>query len=66
MVHAEDKRHQQMVRRLVMSMLKRGCPPEQISISGLQNPDLETWAAGKGVIFDKAQKVDILGPGGYD
>jgi len=47
-------------------MVKRGCPPAQVSISGIQNPDLEIWAKKKGITFDKKQKVDLLFPEGYE
>lgn len=63
--HEEDKQHQRIVQRLTLSIVKKGCPPEQVSISGLQNPSLERWAKRKGIIFDRTQKVDILCPDGY-
>lgn len=59
-VHAEGKRHQQIVQVEVRELLRRGCPPEQISISGIQNPDLENWAKKKGIVFDPKQKVDLI------
>lgn len=64
--HAEDKQHQRIVQRLVRSFLKKGCPPEQVSISGIQNPDIEAWAKRKGITFDKKQEVDIIWPEGYE
>jgi len=63
--HAESKQHQRIVRDLIRQLLKMGCPPEQISTSGIQNPDLESWARRKGIIFDKTQEVDLMFPGGY-
>jgi len=62
---AENSQHQRAVQRLVNSLIKRGCPPRAISISGIQNPDLERWAGKKGVIFAGGQKVDILYPPGF-
>jgi len=64
--HAEDRQHQRIVQRLARQMVKRGCPPAQVSISGIQNPDLEIWAKKKGITFDKKQKVDLLFPEGYE
>ena len=63
--HAESKQHQRIVQNLVRQLLKKGCPSEQISISGIQNPDLENWARRKGITFDKIQEVDLMFPGGY-
>lgn len=60
--HAEDKQHQRIVQRAVNEAIKRGYKPEDISISGIQNPDLEAWCKRKGVIFNPEQKVDILSP----
>ena len=65
-VHAEDKRHQRIIQNLVNNLILKGCPPERISISGIQNPDIEKWAIRKGIIFDKTQKVDLLCPEGYE
>lgn len=62
---AENKQHQEIVRREVRELIKAGCPPNQISISGIQNPDLENWANKKGVVFEKTQEVDILSPEGF-
>jgi len=59
-VYAESKGHQQLVRQEVRKILEQGCPPEQISISGIQNPSLKSWAKKKGIVFDLKQKVDII------
>ncbi len=59
-VHTEDKKHQRMVKKLVCDLIKNGYPPRQISISGLQNPDLENWAKGEGIIFDAKQEIDLI------
>lgn len=64
-VHAEDKQHQRIVQRLIRNVIKSGCPPEEIFVSGIQNPDIENWAKGKGIVFDHKQKVDLLFPTGY-
>ena len=61
----EGKQHERIVQRLVNNLIKEGCPPELISISGIQNPGLEAWARRKGIVFDKKQKVDIIHPDGY-
>ena len=60
--HAEDKQHQRIVQRIVRNILKKGCPPGKVSISGIQSPDLEMWARRKGIIFSETQKVDLLYP----
>lgn len=57
---AEDKRHQTVVQHIVREHLREGMKPECISISGIQNPSLESWAKRKGVRFDKKQEVDVL------
>ena len=63
--HREDIQHQRIVQRLVRNMIKKGCPPNEISISAIQNPDIENWARRKGVIFNLKQEVDLLHPEGY-
>lgn len=59
-IEAEDKQHQRIVQRFVNQAIKQGRKPENISISGSQNPALERWAKRKGVIFDPEQEVDIF------
>ena len=59
---AEDKRHQEAVRRIVNKMIRDGASPSSIGISGIQNPNLKDWAMRKGIRFDIKQKVDIIGP----
>lgn len=65
-VHAEDKQHQRIVKRLVNAFIKKGCLPGEISISGIQNPDIKEWAEKKGVVWDPQQKVDIIAPEDYE
>lgn len=59
--HAEDMKHQRAVQSTVRGLIKlHGHRPEEISISGIQNPDIEKWATRKGIVFNKKQKVDII------
>ena len=59
---AESLQHQRIVQKLCRNLLKDGCPPNLIRISGIQNPNIEKWANHKGIIFDKKQEFDILHP----
>lgn len=57
---AEDTHHQKAVQNITRSLIKQGIKSDQISISGIQNPGLETWALKKGIIFNRNQEVDII------
>lgn len=61
--HTEGKQHQRIVQRWVNMAIKHGYKPENIKISGTQNPDLKAWCKKKGVIFDPKQEVDIFEAG---
>ena len=50
------------VRELVLSLIKKGCPPSEISISAIQNPGLREWAKWKGIVWDINQRVDVTSP----
>lgn len=63
--HKESIQHQRVVQRLCRNLIRDGCPPGEISISGMQNPDIESWAKKKGIRVSKVQKLDILHPEGY-
>ena len=57
--------NEKIVRRLVLNLLRNGCPPSQIRISGGQNPKLKDWSKKKGITWDPKQKFDILHPEKY-
>lgn len=59
-------REETVVRMFANKLIKKGCPPEEIRISGIQNVNLKNWAEKKGVIWDKKQGCDISYPGEYD
>ena len=53
------------IKQCVTNLLRNGCPADEISISGIQNPGLRGWAEKKGVIWNLYQKVDVIAPDNY-
>ena len=65
MTRKEPIQHQRIVQQLCRNLIKNGCPPNEIRISGIQNPDIEGWANHKGIVVGKKQEFDILHPKQY-
>jgi len=54
--------NERTVKNIVLRLIRHGCPPNQISISGGQNPRLRKWAEKKGVVWNWEQECDIIFP----
>ena len=61
-MNGEGKQHERIVQKLVNNLIKKGCPRDTITISGIQNPGLGAWAKHKGITFSTTQKFNILSP----